>query len=54
MKRYTLRMLIHDARIFNRLRLEYRRKDLFRLDFPLLDWNAATRTGLREMRKSEA
>ena len=25
MKRYTLRMLIHDAKVFNQLRLEYRR-----------------------------
>ena len=25
MKRYTLRGLIHDAKIFNQLRLEYRR-----------------------------
>ena len=25
MKRYTLRALIHDAKIFNQLRLEYRR-----------------------------
>ncbi len=25
MKRYTLQMLIHDARVFNRLRMEYRR-----------------------------
>ena len=25
MKRYTLRALIHDATIFNQLRLEYRR-----------------------------
>ena len=25
MKRYTLQMLIHDARVFNQLRLEYRR-----------------------------
>ena len=24
MKRYTLRMLIHDAKVFNQLRLEYR------------------------------
>ena len=25
MKRYTLRALIHDAKVFNQLRLEYRR-----------------------------
>jgi len=25
MKRYTLQMLIHDARVFNQLRMEYRR-----------------------------
>ena len=25
MKRYTLRRLIHDAKVFNQLRLEYRR-----------------------------
>jgi len=25
MKRYTLRGLIHDAKVFNQLRLEYRR-----------------------------
>ena len=25
MKRYTIRALIHDAKIFNQLRLEYRR-----------------------------
>jgi hypothetical protein len=25
MKRYTLRMLIHDAKVFNQLRREYRR-----------------------------
>jgi len=43
MKRYTLRALIHDAKIFNQLRLEYRRskkgpaqKCLFRLSVALL------------------
>jgi hypothetical protein len=25
MKRYTLQVLIHDARVFNQLRMEYRR-----------------------------
>ena len=25
MKRYTLQMLIHDAKVFNQMRLEYRR-----------------------------
>jgi hypothetical protein len=54
MKRYTLRALIHDAKIFNQLRLEYRqtkknrRKDLVRLAVPLLGWHEATRANFRE------
>ena len=38
MKRYTLRALIHDAKVFNQLRLEYRRyqKDPTQIDSS--DW----------------
>ena len=57
MKRYTLRAAIHDAKIFNRLRLEYRqtkkdrRKDTSAgWPVPLLGWHEATRASLREWR----
>jgi hypothetical protein len=38
MKRYTLRGLIHDAKIFNQLRLEYRRAKKDRRKPPSSDW----------------
>ena len=37
MKRYTLRALIHDAKIFNQLRLEYRRTNKANQFFADLD-----------------
>ena len=37
MKRYTLRAAIHDAKIFNRLRLEYRQTNKRHQFFPNLD-----------------
>ena len=38
MKRYTLRMLIHDAKVFNQLRLEYRRAKKSRRKNASADW----------------
>ena len=38
MKRYTLRMLIHDAKIFNQLRREYRRTKKNRRRHSPFDW----------------
>ena len=38
MKRYTLRMLIHDAKVFNQLRLEYRQAKKNRRKNASADW----------------
>jgi len=38
MKRYTFRGLIHDAKIFNQLRLEYRRAKKERRKQTSSDW----------------
>ena len=38
MKRYTLRALIHDAKVFNQLRLEYRRTKKERRKESSFDW----------------
>ena len=47
MKRYTLRMLIHDARIFNRLRSEYRRTNNNRRKDLFSDWVSRYLIGTR-------
>jgi len=56
MKHYTLRMLIHDAKLFNQLRREYRRTRKnprtslqSRLALPSLGWPEGMRASLREL-----
>jgi hypothetical protein len=48
MKRYTLRGLIHDAKILNQLRLEYRRAKKNRRKDASSDWLSRYLAGLRE------
>jgi hypothetical protein len=55
MKRYTLRMLIHDAKVFNQLRRDYRQakkkqEHAFQLwmVLPILDRQKPTRASLRK------
>jgi len=47
MKRYTLQMLIHDARVFNQLRLEYRRAKKNRRKNASSDWLSRYLPGMR-------
>jgi hypothetical protein len=47
MKRYTLRGLIHDAKIFNQLRLEYRRTKRERRENASSDWLSGYLAGIR-------
>ena len=47
MKRYTLRALIHDAKIFNQLRLEYRRSKKDRRKDASPGWLSRYLTGTR-------
>ncbi|PYK40890.1 MAG: hypothetical protein DME60_06330 [Verrucomicrobia bacterium] len=47
MKRYTLRALIHDAKIFNQLRLEYRQTKKNRRKDTSSDWLSRYLAGMR-------
>ena len=47
MKRYTLRMLIHDAKVFNQLRLEYRRANKNRRKDASAGWLLGYLVGMR-------
>ena len=47
MKRYTLRAAIHDAKIFNRLRLEYRQSNKDRREISSSSWLSRSLSGLR-------
>ncbi len=47
MKRYTLRELIHDAKVFNQLRLEYRRTKTERRKEASSDWLSRYLAGIR-------
>ena len=47
MKRYTLQMLIHDARVFNQLRMEYRRDKKNRRGAAAGAWFSRYLPGLR-------
>jgi hypothetical protein len=47
MKRYTLRMLIHDAKVFNQLRREYRRTKKNRRTRSSSDWLSRYLAGMR-------
>src|SRR5882757_8469992 len=47
MKRYTLRALIHDAKIFNQLRLEYRRTNKNRRKDSFSGWLSRYLRGMR-------
>jgi hypothetical protein len=47
MKRYTLRALIHDAKVFNQLRLEYRRTKKDRRKDASSDWLSRYLAGMR-------
>jgi len=47
MKRYTLRGLIHDAKVFNQLRLEYRRAKKDRRNDASSGWLSRYLTGTR-------
>jgi len=47
MKRYTLRGLIHDAKVFNQLRLEYRRANKSRRKDASPGWLVRYVTGNR-------
>ena len=46
MKRYTLRGLIHDAKIFNQLRLEHRRTKKDRRKNAFSDWLSRYMAGM--------
>jgi hypothetical protein len=47
MKRYTLRGLIHDAKVFYQLRLEYRRTKKDRRNDASSDWLSRYLAGIR-------
>jgi hypothetical protein len=47
MKRYTLRMLIHDAKVFNQLRREYRQTKKNRRTRSSSDWLCRYLAGMR-------
>jgi len=47
MKRYTLRGLIHDVKVFNQLRLEYRRANKTQFKDAPSSWLLGYLTGMR-------
>jgi len=52
MKRYTLRAAIHEAKIFNQLRLEYRRTKKDRRKNASSDWLSRYLAGMKATRAS--
>ena len=54
MKRYTLRGLIHDAKVFNQLRLEYRRTNKTQSKDASSGWLLGYLTGMRRRARALA